>query len=127
MTYEVQNNHKFMIILFILGLVLGGIAVVFALQNVALVTVTFFSWHIEGSLAMILILSIISGILITLLLLLPGTIQTSLTLRRLKKETKKLEEELRKQKELTVFAKHDIPTSEAIEHIEHGSISSSGM
>ena len=62
-----------MIILFILGLLLGAVAVIFALQNIAVVTVTFFSWQLEGSMAVILLISIISGILVCLLLLLPET------------------------------------------------------
>lgn len=37
-----------MIILFILGLLLGGVSVIFALQNVAVITVTFFFVAIDG-------------------------------------------------------------------------------
>ncbi len=112
-----------MLILFILGLLLGVVAVMFALQNVAVVTVTFFSWHLDGSLAAILLLSITAGILICLLILLPGSIKNSFKLRSLKKSIAKLEEELKKQKELTTFAKHDVPSPETIERIEHGAIS----
>lgn len=111
-----------MLILFILGLLLGGVAVVFSLQNVAVVTVTFFQWQLDGSLAVILILAIITGILVCLLILLPGTIQTSFRLRSLKKENKKLEEELRRQKEMRVFDKHVEPTKQDIENIEKGVI-----
>jgi len=112
-----------MLILFILGLLLGAVAVVFSLQNIAVVTVTFFSWQLDGSLAVILLLSIITGILICLLILLPGTIQTAMRLRALKRENKKLEEELKKQKVLTVFAKNESPSPETIEAIEKGAIS----
>ncbi len=112
-----------MIILFILGLILGGVAVVFALQNIAIVTVSFFSWSIQGSLAIVLLTSIISGILICLLIVLPGAIQATFGARRLRKEIGRLEEELKKQKELTVFAKRDAPTPEDIERIEHSAIS----
>jgi len=115
-----------MIILFILGLILGGVAVVFALQNIAMVTVSFFSWSIQGSLAVILLTSIISGILICLLIVLPGAIQATFRARNLRKEIVRLEEELKKQKELTVFAKHDVPTSEDIERIEQSAIASRG-
>ena len=112
-----------MIILFVLGLLLGAVAVVFALQNIAVVTVTFFSWQLEGSLAVILLLAIISGILMCLLILLPGTIQTTLRLRALKKENAKINEELKKQKELTLFAKTTSPSPETITKIEDGAIS----
>ena len=111
-----------MLIFFILGLLLGAVAVIFALQNTTIATVTFFSWQITSSMAIILLLSIISGILICLLILLPGSIQTALQFRALRKKTAKLEEELRKQKELTLFAKHNIPSPEVIEEIEQGAV-----
>lgn len=112
-----------MIILFILGLLLGAVAVVFSLQNVTIVTVSFFNWQLEGSLAVILLSAIASGIVVCLLILLPGTIQTTLRFRALRKEKEKLEEALRKQKELTVFAKDAAPTPEIISKIEEGAIS----
>ncbi len=46
-----------MLIFLIIGLLLGGAAVIFALQNITAVTVTFFSWQFEGSLAMIVLIS----------------------------------------------------------------------
>ncbi len=96
--------------------------VVFALQNVSAVTVAFFQWQFEGSLAMVLLLAIASGILVCLLLVLPGSIQTTFRFRRLRKDNEKLAEELKKQKELTVFAKHETPTRGEIERIEDGAI-----
>lgn len=111
-----------MIILFILGLLLGAVAVIFSLQNITVVTVSFFEWQVDGSLAVILILAILTGILVCLLILLPGTIQTALRLRALTKENKKLEEDLKRQKVKTVFAKNESPTPEEIEAIEHGAI-----
>jgi uncharacterized integral membrane protein len=109
-----------MIILFALGLLLGAFAVIFALQNIAIVTVSFFSWEVTGSLALILSLAIALGILITLLLILPEFIKNYLNYKNLKAENSKLEEELRKQKELTVFAKNTPVTKEEISQIEHG-------
>jgi uncharacterized integral membrane protein len=111
-----------MIILFVFGLLLGAMAVVFALQNVAIITVTFFSWHLTGSLALILLLTITSGILIAILLLLPEFISNYFKNKNLKKDNERLEEELRKQKELTVFAKNTPPTEEEISKIEHGAV-----
>lgn len=111
-----------MIILFIIGLLLGGVAVMFALQNISIITVSFFSWELTGSLAFILMLAIASGVLVTLLLVLPGSIDSLLKNRKLRKEVERLNDELRKQKELTVFAKTTTPTSEDIERIEHGAV-----
>ena len=111
-----------MIILFIIGLMLGAIAVVFALQNVAIVTVSFFNWQLTSSISVIVILSIISGILIALLLFLPESIKSHFRYKKLKKENSKLEEELRKQKEKTVFAKSTPASHEDIVKIEDGVI-----
>jgi lipopolysaccharide assembly protein A len=111
-----------MIIFFIIGLLIGIAAVIFALQNVEVITVTFFSWELTGSLALILMLAIGAGLLVSALLILPESIKNHFRYRSLKKENAKLAEELRKQKELTIFAKHDIPTEEAISKIEHGAI-----
>ncbi len=111
-----------MIILFVLGLLLGGVAVIFALQNVTVITVTFLYWQLTGSLALVLISAILSGIIFTLLLLLPGSIGNYFKNRGLKKEIENLEEELRKQKELVVFANKTPPTSNDIAKIESGAI-----
>ncbi len=112
-----------MIILFIIGLLLGAISVIFALQNIDIITVTFFSWHLTGSLALILLLTIASGILITILLVLPGSVRNYFRYKKLEKENKNLAEELRKQKELTVFAKITPLDQEAISSIDHGAMS----
>lgn len=109
-----------MIILFILGLLLGAVAVVFALQNITVITVSFFSWSITGSLSVIVLLAIGVGILVALLLFLPSSVQGHFRYRRLKKANSKLEEELRKQKELTVFAKEVPPSRENLAKIEDG-------
>ena len=111
-----------MLIFFILGLLLGGVMVIFALQNVAVITVSFFQWQLEGSLALILLLAVLAGILITLLLLLPESVSKYFKYKNLKKENQRLEEELRKQKELTVFAKSIPATPEIIAKIENGAI-----
>lgn len=111
-----------MIILFILGLLLGALAVFFVLQNVAIVTVSFFSWQFTSSLSVILFLAVLSGLAIAFLLILPESINNYLKYRNLKKEKAKLEEELKKQKELTTFAKTTPPTKTEISNIEKGAI-----
>lgn len=83
-----------MIFLLLLGIALGALSVVFILQNTAIVTVTFITWQLQGSLAVILFLAIASGILITLLILLPSFIGDVLALRTLRRQKKALEDEL---------------------------------
>lgn len=112
-----------MIIFLIGGLLLGATAVVFVLQSVSVVTITFFSWSLTGSLSVVLLLAILVGILITLLFLLPGSISNLFKYRKFKKEIERLEEELKKQKELTHFAKTTPPTPLDIAKIERGAIS----
>ena len=111
-----------MIILFILGLLLGAFAVVFALQNTAVITVTFFSWHLTGSLSLILSLALICGLMIAALLVLPESISNYFKYKKLKRENRKLADELEKQKELTHFAKTTSPTRDDIAKIEDGVI-----
>ena len=101
-----------MIIFFILGLILGGVAVMFALQNSEVIAITFFQWQLEGSLSVILALSILAGILIALFLTIPELINNYIHFRSLKKKNAVLEEELRKQRELAVFAKKEVPVQE---------------
>ena len=109
-----------MIILFILGLLLGAVAVVFSLQNIDVVTIAFFNWKMTGSLSVVLLLAILVGMLVVLLIILPGSAKNYFRYRRLKKENSRLEEELRKQKEKTVFAKTVPPTEADIASIEDG-------
>lgn len=109
-----------MIILFVLGLVLGIAAVAFVAQNVAMVTVAFLSWQFTGSLALVLSLALSVGALVALLIILPEGIKNHFKYKKLLAENKQLEEELRKQKELTYFAKKELPTEERIAAIEEG-------
>lgn len=78
----------------ILGIVLGAVSVVFVLQNTMPVAVSFFEWQVNGSLALILLLAIICGIVMTLLVLLPGVIRGDFHLSSLKRRQKELENDL---------------------------------
>lgn len=111
-----------MTILFILGLLLGAFAVVFTLQNTVVVTVNFFSYDFTGSLSIVLALAVLSGVIITLLLILPESIKNYFKNRKLRKENSRLEDELKKQKELTTFAKVVPAKPEDIQRIEEGAI-----
>jgi uncharacterized integral membrane protein len=111
-----------MIFSLILGVALGAAAVIFILQNVAIVDVAFFAWHFQGSLALVLLMTVLLGILITLLLVLPETVGNYFRFRSLQKENVRLAEDLRKQKELTVFAKQTPATTAELEHIDRGAI-----
>lgn len=83
-----------MILSLVLGLVLGAASIIFALQNTFPVTVTFLSWGLNASLAIIIILSLLLGALISILITIPGVIRNYFTISGLKKENRKLHEEV---------------------------------
>ena len=87
-----------MILFLIGGFLIGAIAVTFALQNTETVIVALFSWRLESSLAMVIILAMVLGALIGLLWFLPGSIKKSFQISNLKRQNTKLENELANKK-----------------------------
>lgn len=82
-----------MIIILILGLMLGAASIVFALQNTAIVTVTFFSWELHGSLSLILLLAMGAGVLVCVLVSISEVVKTQIEFSVLKRINKKLEDD----------------------------------
>ena len=82
-----------MLFFLILGLALGAITVVFALQNISIVNVVFFNWHLHGSLSLVLLLAAASGVLVCVLLSIPEVIKTHIEFSLLRKHIKKLEDD----------------------------------
>ncbi len=66
-----------MILLLIMSLLIAVLAIVFAVQNAAPVTVTFLLWQFKGSLALILLLTFVLGVIVALLAVLPGIVRRS--------------------------------------------------
>lgn len=62
-------------IFLILALIVAIVAVIFAVQNVAVVAVSFFAWHIQIPLAVALLAALGVGVLITILVSLPGKVK----------------------------------------------------
>ena len=87
-----------MIIFLILGALLGILSLMFVFQNITPVTVTFMTWQMEGSLAVMLFLAMLSGVAITLLLLLPSLVRDQFRTLRLKQKARSLEGELAQHK-----------------------------
>ena len=96
-----------MIFSLLFGILLGAFTVVFALQNTNSVSVKFFAWQLDGSLALILMASVLMGGVIALLLILPESIVNYFKYKRLIKENASLTDELQKQKELTLLAQEN--------------------
>lgn len=83
-----------MIIFLLLGLVLGAVSVIFALQNITTITVVFLAWQIQGSLALIILLAVLAGLLIGFIVCAPEVMKKSLRVASLRKQNAKLNEAL---------------------------------
>lgn len=75
-----------------IGFMLGLIALIFAFQNNDIVSLTFMNWNFESSLAIVVILSLLAGVLISTLLTIPGAIARSISMHSLKKENRSLKD-----------------------------------
>lgn len=81
-------------LILILGIIVAIGAVVFALQNIALVTVTLAVWTFEGSLAVVLLFALGLGALIAGLLSSPAVIRGQWTIGRQRSRIADLERQL---------------------------------
>ena len=105
-----------MIFFLILGVLLGAVSIIFILQNVEPVTVVFFSMSLSDSMALILFLALFSGVIITILILLPSFVKDAFLVSRLKKQIKVLEDELTANKEmLHGAASRPMPVGEVVD------------
>lgn len=87
-----------MSILLILALLIAIIAVVFALQNTMAVTVSFFVWQFDQSLALVLLLTMVVGVLIGIFTVLPGSARSKWRLKSQRKKIEALEKSLQQEK-----------------------------
>ncbi len=74
--------------LVVLALALALLVTIFAVQNYQVTPIQFLFWQVEGSLALVLMLTLILGILIGVLLMLPGSIRRRLEVAGLKRSLK---------------------------------------
>lgn len=78
----------------ILAAILGIFVAVFAIQNAAAVTVKFLLWEFQSSLAVLIIISMLAGMLLVFLLSLPGRLKRRKELYDKQKKIKELERRL---------------------------------
>jgi putative membrane protein len=83
-----------MVFALILALAFAIVMVFFALENPALVTVNFFGYGVEGSLALFILIAVGIGLLVGVLIMLPGRIKSSLSNARSRKKIGELETSL---------------------------------
>jgi len=85
------------IFVLIIVLLFAVMAVIFAVQNVEVVPISFLLWHTEGSLALVLLLALVIGVVIGLLVTLPTRIKFSRQISKRKKEIAGLEGTIQEQ------------------------------
>ena len=101
-----------MIFLVIVGLVMAILAVLFAFQNADIVAISFGVWELEQSLAVVLIVTLGLGIIISLLLSLPTIIKRGWQNTRYKKKIADLEARLESQNKADLQQKRQIVARE---------------
>ena len=80
-------------IFIILALVIAIIGVIFALQNLATITISFLFWSFHAPLALVLLVTLLAGVLISLLASLPGLVRNKWSFSGQKKKLVALEAE----------------------------------
>jgi len=85
------------IFVLIIVLLFAVMAVIFAVQNVEVVPISFLLWQTEGSLALVLLLALVIGVVIGLLVTLPTRIKFSRQMSKRKKEIAELESTIQEQ------------------------------
>ena len=85
------------IFVLIIVLLFAVMAVIFAVQNVEVVPISFLFWETGGSLALVLLLALVTGVVIGLLVTLPNRIKFSRQLSKRKKEIAGLEDTVQEQ------------------------------
>jgi len=94
------------------ALLISLIAIVFALQNIVPVTVTFVVWTFQGSLALVLIAAMAVGALISFLASVPSLVRHRWTTGQLRKQVASLEANLEASR-LELAAKQGRPDASA--------------
>ena len=80
----------------ILAIIVAILAVVFALQNAVPITVSFLTWRFESSLALVLLIALALGILMSLLVSVPSMVKTRKMISSQKKKIRELDTGLQK-------------------------------
>ncbi len=86
----------------IVALIIAIVAVVIALENPLLVTMSFFGYGVQGSLAAFVLLGVGVGVVIGILVMLPSVLKGAFTVSRHRKQIKTLEKVISEQKKVTV-------------------------
>ena len=99
-----------MILSLFIGFILGASALLFALQNNDLVALTFLGWQFTTSLALLVLVSITVGVLISILAYIPSALGNHFTIGKLRKQNKMLAQEAEAKQQATV---RDVPDDDS--------------
>ena len=81
-----------MITFILLGLLLGAVVIIFALQNPVAITVSFLAWQFSAPLTFVLLAAVASGLLMSSLLSIPDYFRQASRISKLKDKSSKLQE-----------------------------------
>ena len=83
----------------IMAIIVAILAVVFALQNAISIAVSFLTWKFESSLALVLLITLALGIIMSLLVSVPSMIKRRKIISSQKKKIQELESSLQRESE----------------------------
>lgn len=105
-------------ILLIFGLAIAFLAILFAIQNTEVVSISFLFWETEGSLALILFIALAAGALITYLVTAPGQVRRRMNISSQRKQITDLERQLSDSQEENTQLKDELAQIEAAQQEE---------
>jgi uncharacterized integral membrane protein len=88
----------------ILALILAIIVTIFAVQNNAPVEVSFLTFELDGSLALVLMITLTLGIIIGILVSAPSSLRRRMEIGGLKKNVRKMEKDLASARDATILS-----------------------
>jgi uncharacterized integral membrane protein len=88
----------------ILALILAIIVTIFAVQNNAPVEVSFLTFELDGSLALVLMITLSLGIIIGILVSAPSSLRRRMEIGGLKKNIRQMEKDLAQAREATILS-----------------------
>ncbi|MEM8829507.1 MAG: LapA family protein [Cyanobacteria bacterium P01_G01_bin.19] len=107
-----------MVFLVIVGLAMAILAILFAFQNAAIVTISFGIWELEQSLAIVLLWTLGLGIIISLLLSLPTILKRGWQISQYEKKVADLDVRLKSQDKVdSQYQQPSLARQEAIQEL----------
>jgi Uncharacterized integral membrane protein len=116
---EIQERGEiFMQLQLIVAIIVAILAVVFALQNTVPIIVSFLTWRFESSLALVLLITVALGVIMSLLVSVPSKIKRIKLISSQKKKIQELESNLQREGGSKTREETGIKVEEEIERDE---------